>query len=642
MQLRASPGVVPSGGLLFLYDLIATGASVVLSLAIRFETLDLSESVAPYLPVALLPLAIRPPVRIALGLYRREWRFASVAELRDIFAASVLGSVLIVAAYVVLAAMDAPGANPFPRSFFVIEPLITFLLVGGMRFAMRIRIESLLNQRRSPALTPTLIYGAGEAGAGIARAAQRDVDMGIRVVGFLDDDPRKHGSRLHGVRVYGSLDDLRAAVGRTGATQLLVAIPSWSSTLVRRAAEAGRSEGLEVKTIPPIVDLVTGTIQLAPPRSISVEDLMRRAPVPLDTAAIAQYLNGTSVVVTGGGGSIGSELVRQILRVGPRVITVIDHHEEALWNVELEARRILDEASGVRINPVLADVRSETSIAAVIARARPDVVFHAAALKHVPYVEYHPSEGVLTNVIGTRNVLEASRAANVSRLVLISTDKAVEPSSVMGWTKRLAELLTVEASARYGLAYSAVRFGNVLGSSGSLVPLVERQLRDGVPITITEPDATRYFMTLTEAVALILEAGATAAPGHLYVLDMGEPVRIGDLVRDLIRLHGHDEQDIRISVTGLRPGEKLHESLHFPDERLEETEHPGIRRVVMAHDDLPASITATVDALESAARARDDDKVRAILRDLAEPAAPMQGIVPPIRVRTMAARSADA
>jgi FlaA1/EpsC-like NDP-sugar epimerase len=615
LRLRAARGALPSGGLLFVYDLTATALSVVLSLLLRFETLDWSAAVAPFLPVALIPLIVRPPIRVAFGLYQREWRFASIAELRDIAAATIVGSVLIVALYGLAAALNLPGAHPFPRSFFFVEPLITLCLVGGMRFALRIRIEGgLLAHEAGTTLTPTLIFGAGEAGAAIARTAQHDHQMGIKVVGFLDDDQRKHGSRLLGLRVFGPLADLGDAVNRTRAVQLLIAMPSRSGSTIRRAADAGRRAGLQVKTIPPIVDLVTGAIQLAAPRSISVEDLLRREPVQLDTEAIAQYLNGASVLVTGGGGSIGAELVRQMLRVGPRVLTVVDHHEAALWNVELEAKRILGLVSGVRINPVLADVRSAASMKQVIGRARPDVVFHAAALKHVPYVEFHPSEGVVTNVLGTRNTLDACRAAGVQRFVLISTDKAVEPSSVMGWTKRVAELLTIAAGRREAAAYSVVRFGNVLGSSGSLVPLVERQIQDGVPITLTEPDATRYFMTLSEAVALILEAGATAGPGQLYVLDMGEPVRIGDLVRDIVRLHGLDDLDVPVTVTGLRPGEKLHESLYFPSERLAETGHPGIRRAVVSSTTSDSTVHELVRALGDAALAADDDAVRALLR----------------------------
>lgn len=616
MQLRAASVRLPFTGALFVYDLCAVGLSIVLSLVLRFETVNLDEALLPYLPVALLPLAVRPPVHLAFGLYRREWRFASVRELGDIAASVLVGSVIIVALYGVASLLDTTGANPFPRSFFLIEPLITSALVGGARFVLRMRIENHLVRRRRAESKPTLIYGAGEAGATLARTSAGDDRLGMHVVGFLDDDPRKRGSRVLGHRVHGGIDDLRPVVDRTGATQLLVAMPSREGAVLRRAVALGEELGLEVKTVPPIRDLLTGEIQVAAPRRITVEDLLRRPPVELDIEAIAGYLNGASVLVTGGGGSIGGELVRQILRLGPRVLTVVDYQETALWNVERDAATVLG-GSGVRLNPVLADVRSATSMSAVIGRARPEVVFHAAALKHVPYVEMHPSEGVLTNVVGTRNVLAACEAVGVPRFVLISTDKAVEPISVMGQTKRLAELMTVSVGQRLAKSYSGVRFGNVLGSSGSLVPLVERQLRDGVSVTLTQPEATRYFMTLSEAVMLILEAGASAEPGRLYVLDMGEPVRIGDLVADLIRLHGLDESRVPVTVTGLRPGEKLHEALHFPHERLEPTGHPGILRAVAPSVMPDSPVWQFVRDIEGAAERRDDDEVRRLLRSVA-------------------------
>jgi len=616
MRLRSASVALPVGALLFLFDLAATGLGIIAALMLRFETLDPQVAVVPFLPVALIPLAVRPAVGLAFGLYRREWRFASTRELGDIATSVLVGSVLVASFFGVAALLRVAGTNPFPRSYFFIEPLIALATLGGIRFAIRMTLERPVGRAGYPREMATLIYGAGEAGVAIAKTSATDRRLGIRVVGFLDDDPRKHGSRLLGKRVYGSIDDLGRVVQRTGARQILIAMPSRSGVLVRRAAAAGREHGLEVKTIPPIRDLITGEIQLARPRSISVEDLLRREPIQLDTEAIAKYLNGASVLVTGGGGSIGGELVRQILRLGPRVLTVVDHHEAALWSVERDASTILQSGSGVRLNPVLADVRSRTAISGVIQRAMPDVVFHAAALKHVPYVELHPSEGVLTNVVGTRYVLEACRAAKVPRFVLISTDKAVEPSSMMGWTKRVAELLTTQASRSSNDPYSAVRFGNVLGSSGSLVPLVERQLYDGVAVTITEPDATRYFMTLGEAVTLILEAGAAATPGGLYVLDMGTPVRIGDLVRDLVHLHGLEEDEVNLTITGLRPGEKLHESLHFPFERLEETGHAGIRRAVGPPSDGTDGLNDLVGDLELAALAHDDQTVRRLLRSV--------------------------
>lgn len=612
MQFGAASARLPSGGALFVFDLFATTLSIVLSLVLRFETIDFNEALLPYLPVALLPLFVRPPVRLAFGLYRREWRFASTRDLRDIVGSVIVGSVLIVTLYGVAAFLNVPGSNPFPRSFFLIEPLITAALVGGVRFMLRMRVDNSLVRRQRERFTRTLIYGAGEAGASLARASGRDERLGIQVVGFIDDDVKKHGSRLLGHRVHGGFEDLSSVVKRTDARQLLIAMPSRAGAVLRHAVQAAQELGVDVKTVPPIRDLLTGEIQVAPPRRISVEDLLRRPPVELDVEAIAGYLNGASVLVTGGGGSIGGELVRQIIRLGPRVLTVIDYQETALWNVERDAARLL-QGNGVRLNPVLADVRSATSMSAVIGRAKPDVVFHAAALKHVPYVEMYPSEGVLTNVVGTKNVHAACEAVGVPRFVLISTDKAVEPISVMGQTKRLAELLTVSVGQRLMKPYSAVRFGNVLGSSGSLIPLLERQLDDGLPLTITEPEATRYFMTLSEAVTLILEAGSATTPGQVYVLDMGHPVRIGDLVADFIRLKGAEPTAVEYKVTGLRPGEKFHEVLFFDHEIREDTAYPGILRAVNRETTAYQQARDITEELCDAAERRDDDLVRRIL-----------------------------
>lgn len=614
MQLRAASVAVPSGGALFLYDVVATGVSIVLSLVLRFETLDLSFAVLPYLPVALLPLIVRPPVRLAFGLYRREWRFASTRELWDIVGSVVVGSAIIVPVYGVAALLDVPGANPFPRSFFLIEPLITVALIGGPRFMLRMRVENSVVRRQREQFTRTLIYGAGEAGATLARSAARDPRLGIHVVGFVDDDRRKHGSRLLGHRVHGGLDDLPTIAAKLGVAQLLIAMPSRSGPPFRRATRAALALGLDVKTVPPIVDWLTGKTRIAPPRSISVEDLLRRDPVELDIESIAKYLNGASVLVTGGGGSIGGELVRQIVRLGPRVLTVVDSQESALWSMERDVAPHLA-PSGVRLNPVLADVRDASGIAAVIGRAKPDVVFHAAALKHVPYVEMHPRQGVLTNVLGTRNVLRSCAEVGVARFVLISTDKAVEPTSVMGCTKRVAELLTLEVGRRTALPYTVVRFGNVLGSSGSLIPLLERQLDDGLPLTITSLDATRYFMTLSESVMLILQAGAADASAVTYVLDMGSSVRIGEVVNDLVRMKGMSEDAVEYRIIGLRPGEKLHEKLFFDYEEAVPTGHPSILQAVSKQPAHAMLLDDLCRELENATAANSDDAVRAVLRE---------------------------
>jgi FlaA1/EpsC-like NDP-sugar epimerase len=571
---------VPRGRHLLLYDLIAISISIVGAFALRFDARDPVGIVRLYAPVALIPLIVQPLTNVAFGLYRREWRYASVRELVAIVGAVATGTVINSVTFLWLSSINAPGTAGMPRSYFPLEGILCLLLVGGGRFALRVALESrgpfgATSDERGPA--PTLIYGAGAAGAALVRLAQRDRSTGMTVVGFLDDDPAKRRSRLDGIRIFGDLDELADAIRSTGATQLVVAMPSAAGSTVRAAVNAARDRGLTVRIVPSLDELLGSPDRLNRVRPVSLEDLLRRKSARFDRDELAQYLNGASVVVTGGGGSIGAELVRQVMVLGPRRITVVDHSEVALWRLEQE----LAGRSGVEhgaFEMVLADVRNAASIGRAIQRSEPDVVFHAAALKHVPICELHPSEAVLTNVIGTRNVVEVCGRFGVGRFILISTDKAVHPTSVMGATKRLAELVTVELASAYSGNYAAVRFGNVLGSSGSVVPIFKNQLERGLPLTVTHPDATRFFMTIPEAVTLILEASSDSAPGEVYLLDMGDPVRVLDLAHDMIKLSGLSLDSVEIVFTGLRPGERLHEMLLFDHETQSATSHDRVMR----------------------------------------------------------------
>jgi len=620
---------VPRGRHLFVYDILATLVAIVFSFGLRFDTLDVGPRISPFLPVAFLPLVIMPPTYAIFGLYRREWRYASVQEMFSLALAVLAGSAATAGIFLGLAYADVAGTAAFPRSIFATEALLGLALVGGGRFVLRAYLERQGisgGTDEELGLVPTVVYGAGETGAMVARVAARDPAAHLNVVGFIDDDPAKHGSRLLGKPVFGGLDKLPAAARATHARQLLVAMPMASGTAHRRAFERGQELGLEVRTVPHPRELLGGESLTARIRKVSVDDLLRREPVEIDTDAVASYLNGMSVLVTGGGGSIGSELVRQILAVGPRLITVVDNHEEALWSIESELAERLASNPGVVFEPILADIRSPEAVEAIIGRARPEVVFHAAALKHVPIVELSPAEGVMTNVIGSRNVIAACERLGVKRFVLISTDKAVEPVGAMGATKRLAELLTVASARRTRRPYVAVRFGNVLGSSGSVIPTFQRQLEQGRPITITHADATRFFMTIPEAVSLILQAGATADSGDIYVLDMGQPVKIVDLARDLIRLSGLDPQHVPIVYTGLRAGERLHEALFYDHETTEQTGHQAILRV---RDDAVGPVGEPLEALlarlEPAARRHDDAQVREMLREVPDLGTPRDG-----------------
>jgi FlaA1/EpsC-like NDP-sugar epimerase len=611
---------VPRGRHLFLYDILVTVVAIAASFDLRFDALNVGRSIGPYLPVAFLPLVIMPPTYAAFGLYRREWRYASVNEMLSLTMAVLVGSVVTAIIFLGLAYAQVTGTVGFPRSIFIIQALLGLGLVGAGRFAARafLDVRGISGGTHEElGLVPTIVYGAGETGAMIARVAAHDPAARLNVVGFIDDQPAKRGSQLMGKPVFGGLEKLPAAAHATHARQLLVAMPTASGTAIRRAFERGQALGLDVRTVPHPRELLGGESLTGRIRKVSVEDLLRREPVEIDTDEVVRYLNSTSVLITGGGGSIGRELVRQVLGFGPRAITIVDNHEEALWSIEQELAERIAGNPGVVFTPILADIRSPEAVNAVMERARPEVVFHAAALKHVPIVELSPAEGVMTNVFGTRNVISACERLGVKRFVLISTDKAVEPVGVMGATKRLAELLTVTSARRTGEAYVAVRFGNVLGSSGSVIPTFQGQLEKGRPVTITHPDATRFFMTIPEAVSLILQAGATARSGDIYVLNMGEPVRIVDLARDLMLLSGLDPERVPIVYTGMRAGERLHEALFYDHETTERTSHRSILRVGL---DLVGPTGAPLERLlarlEPVAQSHDDDGVRELLREV--------------------------
>ena len=454
---------------------------------------------------------------------------------------------------------------------------------GGSRFAIRGLTDAAATLHVDGAtisLTPALLFGAGRAGATMARSAVREPRSGVRPVGFLDDDRSRWGSTVAGLPVFGDLSRIELAIQATGARMLLITMPTAPGSAVRRVMDRALAAGLEVRTVPGVHELLDGSLDAFRTRRVRVEDLLSREQVTIHAPGVAEAIRDRVVMVTGAGGSIGSELARQIFALNPRTLLLVDRAESPLYMIyrELELRRLGGHGGG-ELTMHLANVASRSVIRRLVEDTRPDVIFHAAAYKHVPMMEEHPSEGVQVNVGGTLAILEAAVAADVPRFVLVSTDKAVEPSSVMGATKRMAEWLVADAARRTGRPYVSVRFGNVLGSAGSVLPLFQRQLENGEPLTVTDPEMTRYFMTIQEAGWLILDAAAIGRPGDVLVLDMGEPVRIMDLATDLIRLSGRDVDRVPIQITGLRPGEKLHEKLFYEFESVDVTDVAKILRV---------------------------------------------------------------
>jgi FlaA1/EpsC-like NDP-sugar epimerase len=597
-------------------DLVAIGLSVYVALSLRLDGLLGFEEAWRYQPVAMLPLGIRPLVNARFGLYSRAWRHASVPDVTQILWATIAGTAACVAVFLfLLVPLGMSGGEGFPRSFWVMECVLSLASISSSRFMMR-ALSDLGNTVRvggaTVSLTPALLLGAGRSGATTARALLRDPRAGIRPVGILDGDESMRGTTVAGVSVLGGLDRLNEAIRRTGAQMLLITMPDAPGSTIRRAVDAALAAGLQVRTVPSLNELLDGSWDALHVRQVRVEDLLSREQVTIHADGVADTIRDQVIMVTGAGGSIGSELAKQVYGFHPRKLVLVDRAESPLYMIQrdLELRGSSGRGSG-ELSAHLANVASRAVITRLIEQTRPAVIFHAAACKHVPMMEQHPSEGVQVNIGGTMAVLGAAVAAGVPRFVLVSTDKAVEPTSVMGATKRVAEWLVADAAAKTGRPYVAVRFGNVLGSAGSVLPILQSQLENGEPLTVTHPDMTRYFMTVQEAGWLILDAAAIGRPGDLFVLDMGEPVRIIDLVHDLIRLACRDTASVPVRITGPRPGERLHEKLFYETERVVPTDVAKIFRVQDAM--IPGDIRERADSLLKVAFGDRDDQLRALL-----------------------------
>ena len=504
----------------------------------------------------------------ALGLYRGIWRYASVADLSRIVLA--VGTSAVLVAFVLwMFRLDAA----VPRSVLVISPLLLLILMGGSRFAYRMWKERGFARDVLLRGEPVLVLGAGDAAMGLSRELARSHDW--RLVGFLDDNPAVHGLMLNGIKVLGSLDALHHWAARMDVTQAIIAMPGASHQERKRAIDICNAAGVKALTVPSFDDLMSGRVAISQLRAIELDDLLGRDPVQLDDAGLHELLTGKAVMVTGAGGSIGSELCRQIARFQPRTLMLYEQSEFALYLIEQELRV---SQPTLACEFLIGDVRDVQRLDEVMARHRPAVVFHAAAYKHVPLMEQRNTwQAVRNNVQGTWCVASAAQRHGVSKFVLISTDKAVNPTNVMGATKRLAEMVCQGLQQATGTRFVTVRFGNVLGSNGSVIPKFREQIAKGGPVTVTHPEITRYFMSIPEAAQLVLQAGLMGKGGEIFVLDMGEPVKIVDLAKDLIRLSGLGEDDIRIEFTGLRPGEKLYEELLADSEHTLPTPHPKLR-----------------------------------------------------------------
>jgi FlaA1/EpsC-like NDP-sugar epimerase len=518
---------------------------------------------------------------LAFGVPRLSWRYVGLPEVTRIFVATTASATLLIVVRAVLGPLqhDIPYLRHgvIPIGTIAVDAVLMFAGITGVRVARRL-IGERHDIRRKGAnrstQTPTILVGAGEAGLLVAKELRRQGSPNLRAIGFVDDDAAKHGTVLHGIPVLGATERLAELCARHGARQVLITMASAPGSTIRRIAALAEQAGIPVQIVPGLYDIVSGKVQVSGIRPVAIEDLLRRDPVRLDTASIAESLRDKVVLVTGAGGSIGSELCRQISGFEPRTLLLVERAENALFEIH---RELIAAHPDLEIVPMIGDVTDRARIAGIFAEHRPNVVFHAAAHKHVPMMEWNPIEAVKNNVGGTRTVADCAHEHGTDIFVMVSTDKAVNPTSVMGATKRMAELYTQARGQTSDTRFVTVRFGNVLGSNGSVIPIFREQIARGGPVTVTHSEMRRYFMTIPEACQLVMQAATMGRGGEIFILDMGEPVRIVDLARDLISLSGlRAGEDIEIRITGVRPGEKLFEELGIDTDQVDRTRHEKI------------------------------------------------------------------
>ena len=577
--------------------------------------------------VTIIFLLIKLILFHQFGFYKRYWRYASIDELAQI--ATLTATVILVQIFVLqgISELINSSINMLPISLPILDGIFTFMFVGGLRFSIR-AIER-LNERRYKIKQSdrVLIIGAGHAGISLVQEMQRNSRLGLLPVAFIDDDPAKSSLHIRGIYVVGNRYKIPEVVHYLNIDKIIIAIPSASGKTIKEIVDICQDTGIKTSTLPGINEILNGRINLNSIRSIKIEDLLRREPIQTDVEGIAKFLKGKKVLITGAGGSIGSEICRQILKCNPKEIALLGHGENSIFNIEQELKQILqlqekDDSSPrtlPRLTSFIADIRFIPRLAQVFTQFKPDVIFHAAAHKHVPLMELNPAEAITNNVLGTQNLVELALKHNIQHFVMISTDKAVNPTNVMGASKRTAEMVVLQAAKRSGRCFGVVRFGNVLGSRGSVVPIFQRQIMAGGPITVTHPDICRYFMTIPEAVQLTLQASVLGRGGEIVMLNMGEPVKIVDLAKQLIRLSGYEpDKDIAIKFTGLRPGEKLFEELFIAGEDYEPTDHDKLFIARNASSIIAKNLDLKVNALVQAAANNDTNLIIFLLEQLVQ------------------------
>jgi len=620
--------------MVFCLDGLLLGVSWYIAYQIRFDFQIPEQFTRPMWTVLPAVVALKLICFFFFNCYRGMWRFTGLSDLMNIIKATVLGSVISVVGIALVFRFEN-----FPRSIVFIDWSFSVLAVSGIRLFIRLFYHKYVPTRpilslsrptssaaarlKKPRKRNLLIIGAGNCGEKMYREIHDNPQLNYKVVGFLDDDSSKIGRMIHGVPVLGIVGDLAAIIDQSGAEEALIAIPSASSQEMRRIVSLCKESGVRFKTVPGYGELIDGKVSVNVIREVAYRDLLGRETVKLDEKMISEYIRGRQVVVTGAGGSIGSELCRQICRFDPGAIVLFERAESPLYEIDLELRKT---CGHLNIVPVLGDIRDKNHLRKIFDSLKPQTVFHAAAYKHVPMLEIQPWKALENNILGTLNLIDVSNEFGTERFVLVSTDKAVRAANVMGASKRVAEMIALNRNScqTSRTQFMAVRFGNVVGSVGSVVPLFKKQIEEGGPVTVTHPEVTRYFMTIREASQLILQAGAMGQGGEIFILDMGTPVKIVDMARDLIRLSGFEpDVDIKIEFIGLRPGEKLYEELITADENAQPTQHPKILMLKGAACDM-GQLNVKIQELASLAAAQDAAQIRFKLQEIVPDYAPSE------------------
>lgn len=593
--------------LFILLDIILINAAYLLALYLRFDGNIEPQYMEAYISNAIFITLIKIIVFYYFKLYKSIWEFASIDEMIEVVSSSIVANAIVIAYMTLMQAR-------LPRSIYLMVPILDMALIGGVRFSNR-AIARFKNgiPKNIEDYKKILIIGAGAAGAMVIKELRNHNTLRSVPVAIIDDDSKKKGQNINGVPIVGGREDIAKICKNQNVNEIIISIPSANKQEIREIVNECKKTQCKIKILPGMYELIDGQVSVKEIREVEIEDLLGREEIHLDMNEICGYIEGKKVLVTGGGGSIGSELCRQIARFAPQRLIILDIYENNAYDIQNE---LLRKHEKLNLKVLIASVRERERIDEILKNERPDVVFHAAAHKHVPLMEENPQEAIKNNVFGTLNIAQSADKYSVKKFVLISTDKAVNPTNVMGATKRICEKIIQSINKKSSTEFVAVRFGNVLGSNGSVIPLFKKQIAEGGPVTVTHPEVIRYFMTIPEACQLVLQAGSMAKGGEIFILDMGQPVKIMDLAKDLIRFSGFEpEIDIPIAITGLRPGEKLYEELLLDEEGISDTSHDKIfigKPILIDYDSLIEELKQLRDVTDT----EDIEKIKQMIQRL--------------------------